>query len=150
MTKMRHEARRIALQALYEIDCTGHKVADVMTQRLQQEKLSDEMRPFTFQLVNGVLEKQVTLDTLIQQHAPEWPVDQMALVDRNILRLAIYEIAVYGDTPLRVVINEAVELAKDFGADTAPRFVNGVLGSVVADVAALKAAFTGHEDVVAD
>jgi N utilization substance protein B len=67
---------------------------------------------------------------LIAECAPEWPVDQLAVVDRNILRLALWEFAVSGETPVRVAINEAVELAKRFGSDSAPRFINGVLGSL--------------------
>ncbi len=73
-----------------------------------------------------------TLDHFIAEHAPEWPLDQVAIVDRNILRIALWEFAVYGKTPIKVVINEAVELAKTYGSDSSPRFVNGVLGSLAA------------------
>jgi len=81
--------------------------------------------------MNGVLQYQDVLDAFIHQHAPEWPLDQMAYIDRNILRMAIFEFAVDGKTPVKVAINEAVELAKMFGSDSAPRFVNGVLGALV-------------------
>ena len=130
MIGARHQARQIALQALYELDCTSHSVPEVLMQRLKTEALPDDVRPFVYQLVNGVLLHRQRLDSIIQEFAPEWPVDQMAIIDRNILRMSIYEIAVSKTAPLRVVINEAVELAKDYGADTAPRFVNGVLGSL--------------------
>ena len=82
-------------------------------------------------LVNGTLEHQDVLDVFIHRHAPEWPLEQMAYIDRNILRIAIFEFAVDGHTPIKVAINEAVELAKAFGSDSAPRFVNGVLGTLV-------------------
>jgi N utilization substance protein B len=81
--------------------------------------------------VSGVLEHQTVLDTFIHRHAPEWPLEQMAYIDRNILRVALFEFAVDGQTPVKVAINEAVELAKAFGSDSAPRFVNGVLGTLV-------------------
>jgi N utilization substance protein B len=82
-------------------------------------------------VVSGVLKHQSVLDSFIHRHAPEWPLEQMAYVDRNILRMAIFEFAVDGETPIKVAINEAVELAKTFGSDSAPRFVNGVLGALV-------------------
>ena len=82
------------------------------------------------------------LDRLIAQHAPEWPLDQVAIIDRNILRIALWEIAIYRKTPLKVGINEAVELAKTFGTDSSPRFINGVLGSLVANLDALKQALS--------
>jgi N utilization substance protein B len=118
------------LQALYEIDCTGHKVADVLSRRLEAEPLADGLREFAYAVVNGVLTHQAHMDELIQKYAPEWPLDQMAIIDRNILRIAIYEFAIGDETPLKVAINEAVELAKIFGSDSAPRFINGVLGSL--------------------
>lgn len=145
MVGARHLARQVALQALYELDCTAHTAAEVLMQRLKQEALPDDVQPFVYQLVNGVQAHKAALDRLIQQHAPEWPVDQMAIIDRNILRLSIYEIAVSQSAPLRVVINEAVELAKDYGSDTTPRFVNGVLGSLAADQTDLAALFSGQD-----
>lgn len=145
MIAARRQARTVALQALYEIDCADHAVLDVLPQRLQSGSLPAEAHAFVYQLVNGVLAQQETLDPLIQKYAPEWPVAQMAIIDRNILRMAIFEIAVLDTAPLRVVINEAVELAKAFGADTAPRFINGVLGSLVADEPDLKAMFSQQD-----
>lgn len=141
MSGSRRQARVIALQALYEVDCTGHSIPEVLSNRLKSESVPEEGRLFVFQLVNGVMHRQVKLDTLIQQFAPEWPVDQMAIIDRNILRLAIFEIAVSNTAPMRVAINEAVELAKAYGADTSPRFINGVLGSVATNEEQLRSAF---------
>ena len=89
--------------------------------------------PFVHHLVFGVLRYKEHLDSLIQRYAPEWPIDQMAPIDRNILRMALFEFSVDGQTPVKVAINEAVELAKIFGSDSAPRFVNGVLGSLAGE-----------------
>ena len=129
--KARRQARIIALQALYEIDCANHAPADVLQQRLNDKQPSQAAESFCRSLVHGVLDHQQVLDTFIHRHAPEWPLEQMAYVDRNILRMAIYEFAVDGQTPVKVAINEAVELAKIFGSDSAPRFINGVLGTLV-------------------
>ena len=145
MQGARRQARIIALQALYEIDCANHAVADVLGQRVKDGSITDGVRPFVYELVNGVVESRERLDELIQRYAPEWPVDQMAIVDRNILRIAIYEIVISTATPLRVVINEAVELAKAYGSDTSPRFVNGVLGSLAANEPAVRAVASGDD-----
>lgn len=120
----------LALQALYEIDTTDHAPGTVLTQRLTEEPLPAEGETFARELVSGVIQHRDHLDEIIQQHAPEWPVDQMAVVDRNVLRIAIYEFSITNTTPIKVAINEAVELAKMFGSDSAPRFVNGVLGAL--------------------
>ena len=129
--RARHQARAVALQALYEIDCTDHAPATVLEQRLEVAELPKAVTAFSRHLVFGVLEHKSVLDVFIHRHAPEWPLDQMAYIDRNILRMAIFEFAVDGQTPIKVAINEAVELAKTFGSDSAPRFVNGVLGALV-------------------
>ena len=129
--KARHQARIVALQALYEIDCAHHPPAAVLEQRLARVRLPSAGAAFSRHLVNGVLEHQSVLDVFIHRHAPEWPLEQMAYIDRNILRIAIFEFAVDSNTPIKVAINEAVELAKAFGSDSAPRFVNGVLGALV-------------------
>ena len=102
----------------------------MLANRLADENLPADGEQFARALVAGVWTHRVELDALIQQHAPEWPVDQMAVVDRNVLRIAIYEFSLAHLTPLKVAINEAVELAKAFGSDSAPRFVNGVLGAL--------------------
>ncbi len=129
--KARHQARIVALQALYEIDCAHHDPDLVLKHRLEETPLSRSAADFSRYLVEGVLKHRPVLDVFIHRNAPEWPLEQMAYIDRNILRIALFEFAVDGQTPVKVAINEAVELAKAFGADSAPRFVNGVLGSLV-------------------
>ena len=129
--KGRHKARIAALQALYEIDCAQHKPDIVLAHRLEAGTLSDDVVQFCHHLTMGVLTHQIILDEFIHRHAPEWPLEQMAFIDRNILRMAIFEFAVDGSTPIKVAINEAVELAKTFGSESAPRFINGVLGALV-------------------
>ena len=127
--KVRRQARAAALQALYEIDCAGHKSDSAITHRIEEGELAPAGVEFATALVNGVLDHRAALDAVIAKHAPEWPVDQLALVDRNILRMALYELQFKQDVPLKVAVNEAVELGKLFGSDTAARFVNGVLGA---------------------
>ncbi len=130
--KPRRLARAVALQALFEIDSVGHPQAEVLEHRLEDEKLSEEAADFARGLVQGVMANRSEIDNLITKFAPEWPVDQLAIVDRNILRLALYELLDVSDVPIKVAINEAVELAKTYGSDSAPRFVNGVLGAFLA------------------
>jgi N utilization substance protein B len=129
--KVRHQARVIALQALYEIDCANHAPAVVLEHRLASVDLPPAGAAFSRHLVKGVIKYQGVFDVFIHRYAPEWPLEQMAYIDRNILRIAVFEFAVDGKTPIKVAINEAVELAKTFGSDSAPRFVNGVLGTLV-------------------
>jgi N utilization substance protein B len=129
--KVRHQARISALQALFEIDCARHNPAAVIERRLHDMPLPEAGAEFARDLVQGVSEQREQLDLLVGRYAPEWPVDQIAIIDRNILRMAIYEILMRNDTPVKVAINEAVELAKEFGSDSSGRFVNGVLGSLV-------------------
>jgi len=129
--KPRTRARSVALQALYEIDVAGHSPGSVWEQRVAEEDLNETLSEFTRQIIFGVHPLMVVLDGFIAKHAPEWPLDQVAIIDRNILRIALWEIAVYGKTPIKVAINEAVELSKVYGSDSTPRFVNGVLGSLV-------------------
>jgi N utilization substance protein B len=93
-------------------------------------ELTPELEEFVRSIVFGVLPLTVSLDLAIAKYAPEWPFDQIAAIDRNILRIATWEFAVDGETPVKVAINEAVELAKLYGSDSAPRFINGVLGSL--------------------
>ena len=128
--KPRTRARSLALQVLYEVDMANHPPADVFKSRLEESPLSDELADFARQIIFGVLQRTTDLDQLIAKYAPEWPFDQVAAIDRNILRIALWEFAVFHETPIKVAINEAVELAKEFGSDSAPRFVNGVLGAL--------------------
>jgi transcription antitermination protein NusB len=128
--KSRTRARGLALQVLYEVDMANHPPVEVYQSRLEETPLSEELAEFARQIVFGVLPFIQDLDQLIAKYAPEWPLDQVAAIDRNILRMAFWEFAIQKDTPIKVAINEAVELAKQFGSDSAPRFVNGVLGSL--------------------
>jgi len=128
--KQRTRARSVALQALYEIDITGHSPGAVLEARQAESSLDPGLFDFTRLIVTGVAPKRAILDRFIAEHAPEWPLDQVAIVDRNILRIALWELAVYEKTPVKVAINEAVELSKVYGSDSTPRFVNGVLGSL--------------------
>jgi N utilization substance protein B len=128
--KDRTRARGVALQALYELDITNHPVGVVLQERASEANLEDDLVQFFRSIVLGVLPIREQLDYFIAGHAPEWPLDQVAIIDRNILRIALWEFAVAEGIPLKVAINEAVELAKTFGSDSAPRFVNGVLGSL--------------------
>ena len=136
--KARQRGRVVALKALYELDATQHDLGVVLTHRLAEEPLSAEGQQFAREIVIGVWQNRAELDLLIHQHAPEWPVDQMAVVDRNVLRIAIYEFSLAHITPLKVAINEAIEIAKSYGSDSAPRFVNGVLGSLAEAEAAAR------------
>jgi N utilization substance protein B len=128
--KPRTRARSVALQVLYEVDVVNHAPGMVLKERLEAEGVDGILADFSQAIVVGVLPMIAQLDGFIAEHAPEWPLDQVAIIDRNILRIALWEFAVYGKTPLKVAINEAVELAKVYGSDSAPRFVNGVLGSL--------------------
>ena len=128
--KARTRARGTALQVLYEVDLVGHPPVEVLQERLAEHPFPDELAEFVRQIVFGILPLREYLDLVIAKYAPEWPLEQIAPIDRNILRIATWEFAVERVTPVKVVINEAVELAKEFGSDSAPRFVNGVLGSL--------------------
>jgi N utilization substance protein B len=129
--KSRTRARSLALQVLYEVDVTKHPPGEVFKARLEETPLTDELAEFAHQIIFGVLPLIEILDKILAHYAPEWPLEQIAAIDRNILRQACWEFASPdGETPVKVAINEAVELAKLFGSDSAPRFVNGVLGSL--------------------
>ena len=125
----RRRARALALQALYEVDAAGHDAAEVVSRLLAGEELAEENTSFVHELVNGVIQNKKKIDENIQSFAPAWPIEQMPIVDRNILRLAIFEILIDNKVPVKVAINEAVELAKIFGSNNSAKFVNGVLGS---------------------
>ncbi|HEX5838997.1 MAG TPA: transcription antitermination factor NusB [Anaerolineales bacterium] len=128
--KPRTRARSLALQVLYEVDLANHPPGEIFKLRLEDAPLTDDLAEFARQIIFGILPITNTLDHLIAKYAPEWPLDQIAAIDRNILRMALWEFAVYRQTPLKVAINEAVELAKLFGSESAPRFINGVLGAL--------------------
>jgi N utilization substance protein B len=133
VASLRHRVRTAALQTLFEIDATDHAPDIVVQRRLEDDPLPPEGERFLKRLVFGVWEHQSYLDRIIEEAAPNWPVTQMPGVDKAILRIALYEILIddVEKTPVKAVINEAVELAKHFGSDNSSRFVNGVLGTVV-------------------
>jgi len=128
--KSRTRARGIALQVLYEHDLTGHPPALLLEKRFSEESYDEKLKSFSEKIVTGIVPIIPYLDKVIAQHAPEWPLDQVATIDRNIIRIALWEFAIEQCTPIKVSINEAIELAKEFGSDSTPRFVNGVLGSL--------------------
>jgi len=139
--KTRRRARRVVLETLYEYDIVDHIPAEVLERRLEDNPMERAGLDFTALLVQGVVEYQTHIDMLIARYAPEWPLDQMAVIDRNILRIAIFEFLISEQTPVKVAINEAVELAKTYGSDSAPRFVNGVLGTLADQLHDLKEEF---------
>jgi len=130
----RRKARSIALQALYEIDSVQHDPEETLRNLREEQGLSEETFKFAGELVNGVIRYKEKLDAQIHRYAPAWPIEQIAYIDRNILRLAIFEILIDNKIPVKVAINEAVELAKNFGGDSSSKFINGVLGAVSANI----------------
>ena len=132
MAGARRKARVIALQALYEVDSVGHEVEGVVSRLLVNEGLSQEYANFVRELISGVIQNRDRIDQNIKTFAPAWPIEEISVIDRNILRLAIFEILLDNEVPVKVAINEAVELAKTFGSDNSSKFINGVLGSVSA------------------
>ena len=136
--KSRTKARSIALQVLYEVDLCKHQPGLVLAEHFERLNTDDTLKEFISQIVSGVVEYQHTLDEFIADFAPEWPLNQVAVIDRNLLRIALWEIAVYENTPVKVAINEAVELAKLYGSDGTARFINGVLGGFIDNLDEIK------------
>jgi N utilization substance protein B len=137
MSANRHLGRIVALQTLYEQDFRrecGDELFDlkeVLDRNIGRYHKTIEDPEFIVSLVNGVASRAEELDSVLQPIAPEWPIDQIARMDRVILRMGLYELTHQKDVPSKVVINEAVELAKSFGGDNSSKFVNGVLGTVL-------------------
>lgn len=131
--KTRRKARITALQVLFEVDMVHHDVEASLDGRLEASPLPEPAVTFCRSLLQGVLVHLDTIDAVIQGIASEWPIEQMAAIDRCVLRLAAYEILFAQDVPAKVAINEAIELAKAFGGDSSGRFVNGVLGTLLGD-----------------
>jgi len=140
--KARRRARVVALQVLFEVDTVHHDADTALRWRLEESHLPEASEGFCRDLLYGVLRQRVALDAIIQDIASEWPIEQVAPVDRNILRLAAYEIMLE-TAPPKVAINEAVELAKMFGSESSSRFVNGVLGALLAQKPHLAAGLLG-------
>ena len=130
--RSRRAARTVALQVLFEVDTAGHKPDEVLARRLAEDALAPEAAKYAEELVNGVLRHVAAIDELIRKAAPAWPFAQMAPIDRNVIRIALYEALFRSErVPFRVVINEAVELGKMFGSESSSRFINGVVGKIV-------------------
>lgn len=143
--KSRTKARGVALQALFEYDLTGHPPALSIQQRLQEEQFEDKLKKFSEDIVLGVFPLIQKLDEIIATNAPDWPLDQVATIDRNIIRIALWEFAVEKCTPVKVAINEAIELAKVYGSDSTPRFVNGVLGSLAGRIPEIQNTISNYQ-----
>jgi transcription antitermination protein NusB len=133
MAGLRRKARIAALQALYEIDCSGHKLEEVLDRTIKGNDLPEQAANFSRGLVDGIIQKKQAIDDLIRRFAPLFPLEQIAIIDRNILRLAIFEILFDNQVPVKAAVNEAIELSKGFAGDSSPKFINGVLGSVIAN-----------------
>ena len=132
------------MQTLYEVDLAGHRLDDACARLLDEEaELPQGSADYAFELAEGVSSRRDELDRSIHKFAPAWPVTQLPVVDRNILRLAIFEICFGHGIPPKVAINEAVELAKAFGSETSARFINGVLGSVMDNMELVQTGSTG-------
>lgn len=129
----RHLARSIVLQTLFQWDFNGKdngKIANILENNLTEFGAGLKEDEFINQLINGVVNNLETLDNIITEYAPDWPVEQITVVDRNILRMGIYELVYDKEIPPKVAINEAIELAKSYGGPASGKFVNGVLGSI--------------------
>lgn len=127
---LRHRGRALALMALYEADTVGHPPEEVVGRLAEDERVPRATVDFAKELVAGVRDGRDDLDQRIERAAPQFPIEQLAAVDRNIIRIALYELLRERETPVAVVMSEAVELAHVFGSDGSPRFVNGVLGGL--------------------
>lgn len=130
MAGIRRQARMIALQTLYEYDIADHVPEEVLQRHAEERNLPPKVVEYASELVLGTYNQLANIDAHIQSAAREWPLQQMARIDKNILRLAIYEILFNNNVPAKAAINEAVELSKTYGSETSSRFVNGVLGTI--------------------
>lgn len=139
-------ARRAALQILYELDTVDHAMGDVLNYHLENHPETQSVQRYIRKLVTSVREYAQEMDTVLEAYAPEWPIDQIAVIDRNILRIALYEMGIGTRTPVKVAIDEAVELAKLFGAEGSTRFVNGVLGALANDLEAVRERLSHHHE----
>lgn len=129
----RHLSRTIAMQTLYQWDFNGKQdknLSDMLAQNKKELALTIDDNGFSESIVNGVTKNILQIDDYIKKYAPEWPIEQITIIDRNILRIGIYELEFSKETPPKVAINEAIELAKTFGGESSGRFINGVLGTI--------------------
>jgi N utilization substance protein B len=128
----RHQARELALKVLFQLEGSDDDVDEVLRYHAAEGAASPDVAVFAGQLVRGVIENREKLDQILSEASEHWNLDQMAKVDRIILRIAVYEIAIDRHVPTKAAINESIELAKTFSGDEAGRFVNGILGRVAA------------------
>lgn len=135
LSRIRRQARILALQILYEVDVAGHRLEDVLERYRSDPQYPQPVRRYAERLVTGVWADRERINRMISEAAPAFPVEQLPPVDRNILRIAIYELLHEADVPLKAAINEAVEIAKQYGGESSSRFVNGVLGTIAANLA---------------
>lgn len=131
----RHEARRIALGALFERSFLDEELETAKTHSAQELNEHNYNQPLLEEIIRGVTENQMTIDQIIGSAAPQWPIEQISRIDLICLRMAIYELYFEKNLPPKVAIDEAIELAKEFGGDNSGKFVNGVLGTVVKTIA---------------
>lgn len=129
----RRQAREIALQVLFQVDVGRVKPERALEYVLSESQVSEETAAFARRLVEGTLAHQKEIDAYLRQYSAEWDLPRMANVDRNILRLGLFEMLFYG-TPVNVAIDEALELAKIYSGEEAPRFINGILGKIAKDL----------------
>ena len=134
MVGVRRKAREAALKVLYEVDLVGHSPERALEQLVIEGDLPQEAAEFSRELVLGVMRNKPAIDEVIRRYATSWPLEQISPIDRNVLQVAIFEILFNNKVPVKAAINEAVELAKTFGSDNSPKFVNGVLGTVKASI----------------
>jgi N utilization substance protein B len=132
----RHRARTTALKILFETDLTPHDLDDVLERYMELSGSPEAVQSYIREVVQGVRDNQDALDAEIARAAPQFPVNQLAAIDRNVLRIAVYELRHQPDVPLKAAINEAIDIAKRFGGDSSGRFVNGVLGNIASDIPA--------------
>ncbi len=135
----RHLSRSIAMQSLYEWDFSGKKpdiLEKIVEKNIREFGPGLQDKDFIWQLIKGVVSRISDIDRIIEKAAPEWPIDQITIIDRNVLRIGLYEL-LYGnkeEVPPKVAINEAIELAKSFGGESSGKFINGVLGTVYKEI----------------
>ena len=131
MVHSRRKSRITALQVLFETDSSGHDPVSSLHWLAQEEMLPASVISYAQELITGVNDNKEQIDMLITNNAPNWPIEQISIIDRNILRLAIFEIIINNKVPLKAAINEAIELAKEYGSENSGKFVNGVLGAAL-------------------
>lgn len=128
----RRLARVLAVRTLFEVDVTNHDTRQVLDRQAEEEGANAAVTGFAWRVVSSTLAHREEIDQLLRGAAPAWPLEQVATLDRAVLRAACGEMLFDVATPIKVVINEAVEIAKQYGGDSSSRFVNGVLGTIVA------------------